>query len=102
MLQLRRTLHGSTSLSLGHLTTGPFLPSMPSKKRCSTENVLPIGGFSDGTPSVQLERSTRASCMSATLVTSRPHLSAVPTARLEYSTGGTGVQAFRAAIPPQR
>lgn len=33
MLRLHRTLHSSTSVSLGHLTTGPSLPSMPCKER---------------------------------------------------------------------
>ena len=35
MLQLHRTLHCSTSVSLGALTTRPSLPSMPSKERYS-------------------------------------------------------------------
>ena len=35
MLQLHRPLHYSATMQLGHLTTGPSLPSMPSKERFS-------------------------------------------------------------------
>ena len=35
MLQLHRPLHYSALMQLGHLTTGPSLPSMPSKERFS-------------------------------------------------------------------
>ena len=35
MLPLHRPLHGSATMQLGHLTTGPSLPSMPSKERFS-------------------------------------------------------------------
>ena len=82
MLQLHRTLHCSTSVSLGHLTTAPFWPSMPSQKRCSTVNILPGSGLPAGTPKVQLEKFTRASRLSAVSVASRLHLPAVPTARV--------------------
>jgi len=35
MLQLHRPLHCSATVQLGHLTTGPSSPSMPSKERFS-------------------------------------------------------------------
>ena len=46
MLQLHRTLHCSTSVSLGHLTTGPSWPlvadePLAGQERGSTVNMLP-------------------------------------------------------------
>ena len=46
MLQLHRTLHCSTSVSLGHLTTGPSWrleadEPLAGQERCSTVNMLP-------------------------------------------------------------
>ena len=86
MLQLRRPIHLSIHAA-GHLTTALSWPSMPSQERCSTVNTFTRASDSlPEPPSVQLERCDRASRMSAMLVASRPHLSAVPIARLQCST----------------
>ena len=97
MLQLQRTLQCSTSLSLGHLTTGPSWPSMPSQERCNRPEYFYLAADSLPEPAkYSVGKVPRASRLSAVPVASRPHLPAVPTARLQYSTrtdvlqGGTG------------
>ena len=65
MLPLRRPLHCSPSVALGHLTTAPSWPleaeePLAGQERCSTANILPGSGCSAGTPNVQLEKCDRA------------------------------------------
>ncbi len=48
-LWLHRTTHPSLA-TLGRLTSGPFVPSMPSTKRCERPRTFyPIAAFSMGT-----------------------------------------------------
>src|SRR5712692_8460703 len=71
-LWFQRTTHPSPK-TLGQLTSAPFLPSMPSKKRSHRPRVFyPCMAFLQGTQATQLERcpvgelslSTEAECLS--------------------------------------
>src|SRR5215469_1777289 len=92
MLQLQRTLHGSTSVSLGYLTTSPSWPSMPSQERCNRPEYFYLAADAlPETAKYSVGKVPRASRLSAVSVASRPHLKASPTARLQYGTR-TGVR----------
>jgi hypothetical protein len=99
MLQLHRTLHCSTSVSLGHLTIGPFWPSMPSQKRCLTVNILPGSGLPAGTPNVQLKSSPMPAVSLLDLWHPGRASQQCPQHVDSILYPGTKVQAFRAAIP---
>src|SRR5215831_19822269 len=97
MLQLQRTLHCSTSVSLGHLTTGPSWPSMPSQERWNRPEYFYLAAGALPEPArYSVGKVPHASRLSAVSVASRPHLPAVPIARVQESTrtnvrqGGTG------------
>jgi hypothetical protein len=57
MLQLQRTLHGSTSVSPGYLTNSPSWPSMPSQERWNRPEYFYLAAdLCQNQPSIQLER----------------------------------------------
>lgn len=57
MLQLQRTLHGSTSVSPGCLTTSPSWPSMPVRSVGTDRNTFTWQRMlCQNQPSIQLER----------------------------------------------
>lgn len=87
MLQLQRTLHGSTSVSPGCLTTSPSWPSMPGQERWNRPEYFYLAADALPEPAkYSVGKVPRASRLSAVSVASRPHLPAVPIALLEYTT----------------